>query len=183
MDGTWHILFHRYKKYNLQKQYFIAKMDIEKAYDHVSWSFIDVVLIRMGFSWHWIDLNIQCVTSYSIFFKWWDSYWLLGKVTRYHHLFTISQALTFTINYSVSLAKLKGFHLSKMAQPITHFICGRQDDFWPMYRISHTRICFHLEAISTYFRTESQYIQILCQCRLDISKMPTLSLKTWLLKQ
>ena len=31
----------------------ISKLDLEKAYDHVNWRFMDYILLRMGFDAKW----------------------------------------------------------------------------------------------------------------------------------
>jgi hypothetical protein len=39
------------------------KIDISKAYDRVEWSFLKVVLVRMGFSDTWVQWMMLCVSS------------------------------------------------------------------------------------------------------------------------
>lgn len=39
----------------------ILKIDFEKAYDRVSWSFLEKVLIGRGFAQRWIDWVMQTV--------------------------------------------------------------------------------------------------------------------------
>lgn len=47
------------------------KLDVSKAYDRVSWSFLKNQLQRMGFSMKWISWIMLCVTtvSYSVSFN------------------------------------------------------------------------------------------------------------------
>ncbi|KAF7821771.1 reverse transcriptase [Senna tora] len=47
------------------------KLDIQKAYDKLSWSFIEAVLTRMNFLAPWIQYIMQCVTtvSYQLIFN------------------------------------------------------------------------------------------------------------------
>ena len=39
------------------------KLDLQKAYDRVNWSFIKVVLIKFGFNEVFINWIIECITS------------------------------------------------------------------------------------------------------------------------
>jgi len=39
------------------------KLDISKAFDSVSWSYMEVILIKMGFCAKWISWMMMCITS------------------------------------------------------------------------------------------------------------------------
>ena len=39
------------------------KLDISKAYDRISWRYLEVVMRRMGFVSHFIDMIMLCVTT------------------------------------------------------------------------------------------------------------------------
>lgn len=41
------------------------KLDISKAYDRVEWSFLETLLMKMGFASHFIRLLMACITSVS----------------------------------------------------------------------------------------------------------------------
>ena len=41
----------------------LCKLDIEKAYDHVSWSFLLAVLKKMGFGERWIKWIDWCIST------------------------------------------------------------------------------------------------------------------------
>ena len=47
----------------------IFKIDLEKAYDHVEWHFVDYMLFRFGFGEIWRRWNYECIstTSFSVF--------------------------------------------------------------------------------------------------------------------
>lgn len=51
-----------------KQSFALIKLDISKAYDMIEWGFLHRILIKMGFSQHWIKLTMLCVTtvSYSI---------------------------------------------------------------------------------------------------------------------
>ncbi|KAL5864270.1 hypothetical protein ACOSQ3_001784 [Xanthoceras sorbifolium] len=54
---------HLMKKKKLDSSSFDAlKLDMAKAYDHVEWVFLELIMDCLGFSRKWIDLILQCVT-------------------------------------------------------------------------------------------------------------------------
>ena len=55
---------HYMKNHNLGKNGFMAlKLDINKAYDRVEWSFLREVMKRMGFNDKWVELVMECVST------------------------------------------------------------------------------------------------------------------------
>ncbi|GKV09906.1 hypothetical protein SLEP1_g21339 [Rubroshorea leprosula] len=67
-----------------KKKSFIFKIDFEKAYDKVSWNFIDYMLMRMGFDNVWRKWIMECLRSSTI------SVLLNGSVTKE---FSVSKGL------------------------------------------------------------------------------------------
>lgn len=43
------------------------KLDLSKTYDRVEWSFLELMLRKLGFNERWITLLMLCVTSLSYF--------------------------------------------------------------------------------------------------------------------
>lgn len=60
---------HHMRNHNKGKTGFMAlKLNISKAYDRVEWSYMEKVLVKMGFQDRWVKLMMLCITttSYSI---------------------------------------------------------------------------------------------------------------------
>ena len=41
------------------------KLDMTKAYDRVEWSFLQVMMVKLGFHLKWVDIIMKCSTSVS----------------------------------------------------------------------------------------------------------------------
>ena len=64
-----HEVLHFLKTSSASKHCSMAvKTDMSKAYDQFEWSFIEMVLTRLGFHRKWVALIMQCVTSVSLSF-------------------------------------------------------------------------------------------------------------------
>jgi hypothetical protein len=59
-------LIHSLHKKKGRKGQFILKVDLEKAYDRLEWSFIREVLLFFNFPSRLVDLILECVSSSSI---------------------------------------------------------------------------------------------------------------------
>ena len=55
------------------------KLDISKAYDRVEWSFLEAMMVRLGYAQQWIAKRIKCVTSVKFMFNINGS--LVGSIT------------------------------------------------------------------------------------------------------
>lgn len=54
---------HRARK--VKTAWAVAKIDLFKAYDRLSWSFLERILVTTGFPDHWVRLILQCVKTMS----------------------------------------------------------------------------------------------------------------------
>lgn len=42
---------------------FGLKLDMNKAYDHIEWNFLEVILRKMGFANNWVSLVMSCLCT------------------------------------------------------------------------------------------------------------------------
>ena len=62
--------FHAMKrKTNGRNNSFALKLDMSKAYDRAEWSFLERVMLRIGFRGSWVQRIMSCITSVSFSFK------------------------------------------------------------------------------------------------------------------
>ena len=65
-----HEIFHCLKKrYGVSKNGYVAKIDMNKAYDRLEWDFLEHCLLAFGFSSEWIGKIMQCVKGVTYHFK------------------------------------------------------------------------------------------------------------------
>jgi hypothetical protein len=48
-----------------KRSFMALKLDMSKAYDIVEWSFLEVVMSRLGFESRWIRIIMKCINSLS----------------------------------------------------------------------------------------------------------------------
>lgn len=58
-----HELFHDFKRKKGSRGAMAVKLELEKAYDVLDWSYIKSCLIQFGFSVDWCDRIMNCITS------------------------------------------------------------------------------------------------------------------------
>lgn len=61
-----HFMHKRSSRYN---GLMMLKLDINKAYDHVEWNFLEAMMQKFGFSDRWICMVMMCISKVSYSFK------------------------------------------------------------------------------------------------------------------
>lgn len=58
-------IFHYFKHTNSKNSFVAIKTDMEKAYDHIEWKFIQATMLSMGFPNQLVSLIMKCITTVS----------------------------------------------------------------------------------------------------------------------
>ncbi|GKV32111.1 hypothetical protein SLEP1_g40740 [Rubroshorea leprosula] len=139
-----------------RKSSFILKLDFEKAFDKVSWSYLNYMLKRMGFGDKWANWIMECLSTSTV------SFLINGSATRQisvsrglrqgdplsPFLFLIAaEGLNGLISTAVSREMLKGIEVGTQGFKVTHLqfvddtlICGKatEDNLWAVKCILRT---------------------------------------------
>ena len=60
-----HEIMHKFRRIKGKQAWVALKLDMEKAYDRLKWSFIQKCLEQLGFHSRWIQWTMECITSVS----------------------------------------------------------------------------------------------------------------------
>ena len=118
-----------YSRIKAKENGILCKIDIEKAYDHVDWNFLDYVLSRMGFGSKWRFWVKTCIAtaSFSVlvngspkgFFK--SSRGLRQGDPLSPFLFLmVMEGLNLLLHRAKDLSWIKGFKAHRMGTMVTH---------------------------------------------------------------
>jgi hypothetical protein len=124
--------------------YGALKLDMNKAYDRLSWNFLKAVMLTMGFSSKWISWVNQCVStvSYSLLIN--------GSPTNPIHpsrgirqgdplspyLFLLcANVLSCALLKQEQIGNLKGLKIGRVAHPLSHLLFA--DDSFLFFKIDN----------------------------------------------
>lgn len=122
-------IIHSHKNLKFKRGGMIFKIDLEKAYDRISWTFLAKTLIDFNFLRKWVDLVMNYVTHTSLSILWNGSPLPDFKPTcglrqgdpLSPYLFVLCmEKLSHMINMEVERKKWKGLKASKNGPNITH---------------------------------------------------------------
>ncbi|GMP88073.1 hypothetical protein CsSME_00040189 [Camellia sinensis var. sinensis] len=113
----------KYKRGRLSS--FRLKLDMNKAYDRVSWDFLQAVMAKLGFSPKWIQLISQCISTVQfailVFFQ--PKAGLRQGDPLSPYLFLIvMQVLSEGFAHLASLNVCRGIAISRKSPPISHLL-------------------------------------------------------------
>lgn len=110
----------------------IFKIDLEKAYDMISWDFIEDMLEDMGFNQIWRRNIMECVRSPRLAVSWngQRSEWFRprrgvrqgGPISPLLFVFCIER-LSHIINLSINNGRWKGIKINRQGPTLSHVFC------------------------------------------------------------
>lgn len=143
------------------------KIDISKAYDHVDWGFLSLMLLRLGFSQKWVDWIFLCVSlvSYSILvnkeqvgpiypnrgLRQWD------PLSPYLFLI-VAEGLLTLIHRAEAMGEIHGAEICRIAPIITHLLFA--DDCFLFFKANDREVHAMKKILQTYEEASGQSINL-----------------------
>ncbi|CAL5382784.1 unnamed protein product [Camellia sinensis] len=127
---------HTVRKLKGKAGYMIFKIDLEKAYDNISWEFLEQTLFEFNFDCKFIEMVMNCVTNLSTAILWngepleefKPSKGLRQGDPLSPYLFVLCmERLSNMINHRVEAKDWRGLPLSKKGPNISHFFFFADD--------------------------------------------------------
>lgn len=112
-----------------KKGFAALKLDMSKAYDRFEWSFLQAVMLNMGFAESWVSLIMRCVKSVSYAFR--INHSIIGTLLPQKglwqgdplspYLFVLcAQGLSSIISDAVKHRLFKGVQIARSSHVISH---------------------------------------------------------------
>ncbi|XP_062011572.1 uncharacterized protein LOC133728174 [Rosa rugosa] len=147
--------------------FFSLKLDISKAYDRLEWSFLEAMLVKLGFARTWVDVILATVksVSYSILINGNPTGFILptrgirqGDPLSPYLFILCAEGLSALISSSVQNGVLRGLTMSPSA-PTIHHLLFADDSF--LFGEASARECQAVKNIlSIYARASGQKINL-----------------------
>ncbi|XP_074301425.1 uncharacterized protein LOC141632812 [Silene latifolia] len=137
-------LFHFMKMSRSREAYMAIKLDMEKAYDRVEWSFLRRVLSAVGFDREWVSRVMACVTTVSF------SVLINGQPTEAFNLsrglrqgdplspylfILCAEVLSSLMRRAVEMGSLHGIRVANNAPLVSHLLFAEDSIFFTRARI------------------------------------------------
>lgn len=141
------------------------KLDMSKAYDRVEWSFLERIMMKMGFSDSWIRRVMSCITSVSFSFKINGSIhgcviptWGLiqGDPISPYLFILCADALSTLITKAMHRKSIHGVQICRSAPPLSHLFFA--DDSILFTRVNLQECSKVANIISTYERASCKRV-------------------------
>lgn len=147
-----------------KKEEILCKLDMEKAYDHVSWDFVEYMLKRMGFGQKWLKWIHTCIasTSFGVLFN--DrlsSFFSASRRLRQGDLLSsllfilVIEALSGLLARATDLQLLRAVSMGRgdSAVQVSHFFSA---DDTLIFCLPEVRNLLHLRCVLFCFQTISR---------------------------
>lgn len=165
-----HEVFHALRTNPGCRSKFVAiKTDMSKAFDRVEWSFLEALLLKIGFSTQWVSWIKVCISSIS--------YQVLlngepkGRITPSPFLFILlTEALISQLQGAEREGRITGFKIARNSPPVSHILFVDDSLFFCKADIQQ---CSELiRIINTYGLSSGQQLNVNKSSILFGSKVP-----------